>query len=237
MRMTRMLARMHRCGVLLAVVAASATAQEQEARGKMVLTPYAGVFVPSTDVAQFDLGAGSSSISAALKQKTGFALGATGNYWLNDRFAIELGGAYVMSDAKGTVALDDPTGGFFGSEAQSAHLWLGTAKLMMNLMPATSDFRLRLGVGPAIINRGGPAYKSDEETKVSGLTDFGGAVSLCTRIPIAGAIAVRLRGETYLYQSQLKIVDRSDPGSSFNFDRRFQSDFVFSAGLQFGFSR
>lgn len=238
MMATRMFTRMSGGAVVLALLAAHpGWAQDQEGRGKFVLTPYAGVFVAGADMAQFDLGVNGYRVSSGLSQKTGLALGANANYWLNDRVSLELGGAYVMSDAEGTVAFEHPAGGFSGRGSERAHLWLGTAKVMLNLMPATSDIRLRLGVGPAIISRGGAAFKSDQDGKVSGLTDFGGAVSLCTRIPIAGALAVRLRGESYLYQTRLKFEDRANPANSIAYDREFQSDFVFSAGLQFAFKR
>lgn len=236
--LTRLLRRGVAGAAVLAVMAAgTAVGQDLESRGRIVITPYAGVFVSGGDVAEIDLAAGGTRMVAALKQQTGLALGATGSYWLNDRFSLEAGGSYVMSDAKGTVALNDPTGHFFGGQAQTAHLWMGTAKLMMNLMPSTSEFRLRLGAGPAVINRGGPAYKSDDEVKISGLTDWGGAVSLCTRIPITGALGLRLRGESYLYESRLKVIDRSDPTGGYLFGKKFQTDFVFSAGLQFAFNR
>jgi hypothetical protein len=92
-------------------------------------------------------------------------------------------------------------------------------------------------VGPAIINRGGTAYKDDEEGKFSGLTNVGGAASLCTRIPITGRVALRLRAEDYVYQSRLKFRDAADPTGSPSFDKKLQNDLIFSAGLQIGFAR
>lgn len=189
--------------------------------GKFVLTPYVGVYAPTTDVAKVDLG--------TAEQRAGLALGATGSYWFTERAGIEVGGAYAWSKLR-TI---DPVDTF----SENAGLILGAAKFMYGLFPVTSDFQLRLGVGPAIISRMGSAYKSDEEGSITGKTDFGGAVSLCTKIPLGRGMALRLRAEDYMYQAKLGYRDKLNPLDSFTADERFQHDFILSAGLQIGLPR
>jgi hypothetical protein len=73
--------------------------------------------------------------------------------------------------------------------------------------------------------------------KITGLTDVGGAISLCTRIPITRLVALRLRGENFMYSSKLGFEDPADRSNNFEFDSKFQNDLLFSAGLQFTFGR
>jgi hypothetical protein len=109
---------------------------------------------------------------------------------------------------------------------------------MVGIVPIGDDAQLRFGVGPAIVNHGGKAYRAGDEGKFTGLTHLGGAVSLCTRIPMTELLAIRLRAEDYMYQSQLKVRAAGlDATQSVTFDKRFQHDFMLSAGLQLGFRR
>lgn len=114
---------------------------------------------------------------------------------------------------------------------------IGTAKLMLALFPATADFQLRLGFGPAVISRVGSAYNSRADGQFTGLTDFGGAVSLCTKVPIGQEMALRFRVEHFMYQAQLGWKDYVNPAGNFSFDKRFQHDVVLSTGLQIGLPR
>jgi hypothetical protein len=205
--------------------------------GKIVITPYAGVYTPVNDVAKVNMASGGFSLAGKAEHKPGFALGATGSYWISPRYGFEVGGLYAWSDLKASLNTVDQ--GEFESfdESDNAGLILGAAKFMVAVLPQTSDFQLRLGVGPAIISRVGSAYKTDDEIKITGKTDFGGAVSLCTKIPLASGVALRLRAEDYMYQAKLGVRNRFDPASSFDFDKKFQHDFIFSAGLQIGLMR
>jgi outer membrane protein W len=215
--------------ILVGLSSANAAAQMS---GRIVLTPYAAAYVPSNDLVKASAVGGGLSVVGNAKHQAGFAYGLNGSYWLNDRTAIELGGAYAFSDVKGSLLTSDVGGVTSGSSSENAHVIFGSAKVMFHLLPPDSKFNLRLGVGPAIISRGGTAYKSDAEGKVTGLTDVGAAMSLCSRIPLAKDVGIRLRAENYLYQAKLKFVDKLDPSGSFAFDSRIQNDFIFSAGVQ-----
>jgi hypothetical protein len=156
---------------------------------------------------------------------------------MTERVALELGGAWAFSHLTGDLAFSHRGGSFASSGDEHAHVLMGAAKLMFSVMPPENEFKLRFGVGPAIINRGGTAYNSDQFGKFSGLTNIGAAASLCTRFPLTNALSLRFRAEDWMYQSRLEFRDPSDPTSDFDFKRRFQNDLIFSAGLQIGFSR
>ena len=206
--------------------------------GRIVLTPYAAVYAPANDVARLDLGTGGVSAVLTAKHKSAFAYGANASYWLSERAAIEVGAAYAMSDLHYTGLIDQGDAQTpIGSGRDKSHVLLGSAKLMFHLLPPENRFNIRLGLGPAIVSRGGSAYKTDSETKLQGLTDFGAVMSLCTRIPVADFFGIRLRAENYMYQAKIKMVDKIDPTNSITFDQRLQNDFMFSAGLQFTVNR
>jgi hypothetical protein len=103
---------------------------------------------------------------------------------------------------------------------------------MVQALPPESGLNLRLGIGPAIIKRGGPAYRSVSDGRMTGLTDVGGALSLCTRVAIAGFVDIRVRAEDLVYQARQTWESHVIPGAAIPSDPRMQHDFVFSLGLQ-----
>jgi hypothetical protein len=217
----------------LSLLPAAASAQIP---GEVVFTPLVGVYTPATDIAKASASAGALSVTGNLKHQTTAAYGATLSYWLNGRTAIEGSAIYSPSHVKGLLTTTDEAGPITEVMADKAYLWLGTVKVMMQLLPPESGFNMRLGVGPAIISRGGTAYKADPDGKPTGLTDIGGAASLCTRIPVTSKVSLRLRAEDYIYRSKMGW-DAVNPGESFSFGARTNNDFVFSAGLQLFLNR
>ena len=229
--------RVLRAGFILAALAVAIPAQGQ-GLGNWIFTPYVGAYVPTADLARVNLADASDFVNAKFKHDNAIALGGNLSYWFAERMGVEFGGAYAWSDAKASFSMGGSNlGNFAGSGGENAYVLMGAAKMMFALLPPTSQTQLRFGVGPAIVNRGGTAYKADEDGKFTGLTNVGGAASLCTRIPLAGRLALRLRAEDYFYQARLKFRDASSPTDNFNFDRRFQNDLIFSAGLQIGLAR
>jgi hypothetical protein len=222
---------------LAAAVVIGPTLASAQLSGAVIVTPYVGVYTPTNDVARLGLASGGTSASLAAKHQSAAAFGANISYWLNDRFGLEGGAVYSGSHLKSSGRINEPTGTtLFEPNSEQAHVWLGSAKLMMQLMPPESDFNLRLGFGPAIISHGGSAYASDATGKFSGLTDVGAALSLCTRIPLMSNVAVRLRAEDYMYESKINWKG-VDPSEDVNFKQRTQHDFIFSAGLQLFLNR
>jgi hypothetical protein len=222
--------------VSLAATAFVATLVGAQPTKRFVLTPYVGLFAPSTNLSSSGASALGLSASASMKQQAAFAFGANASYWVNDRVALELGGAYAASDLKSSFAVSNPGSVLAGNITKNARVWVGSAKLMLGLLPTTNKVSLRLGIGPAIVSRGGSAFKSDD-AELRGLTNMAGAISLCTKIPITEMFAVRVRAEDFLYRSNVSYWDSTDPTSNFSFDRKFQSDLMVSAGLQISLFR
>jgi len=199
---------------------------------QFVFTPYVGVYAPAEKIATNGTTAAGTPFTAFFKQQNSAALGATASYWFNRRTGVELGGAYALSDTKGSLGSGD-----VGFPTKRAHVVFGAAKFMVGLLPTSGDAQLRFGFGPALISRGGEAYQSTLMGKPKGLTDFGAAASLCTRIPLGNLLAIRVRAEDYMYQARLRWQAATAPTGNLDFAKRFQHDLVFSAGLQIGFRR
>jgi hypothetical protein len=199
--------------------------------GSVIVTPYVGLYTPATDLGAIRVSGGGTSVNLSLKHKTAAAFGANVSYWFNERFALEGGGVFAGSDIKGSGSINELGTVTSGSETETAHVWLASAKAMVQLLPSESDYNLRFGIGPAIISRGGRAYNSDASGKFTGLTDVGAAMSLCSRYAFTRNVAMRLRVEDYMYQSKIGW-KATDPTESFSFDSKLQNDFVFSVGLQ-----
>lgn len=219
---------------IAAILAAMPGAAAGQTAGQFIFTPYVGAYVPSSDLGSFRDRIDGTPLTAKLKHENAFAFGVNASYWMNSRMAIELGTAYAMTDLTGTVRGNFPVGDVSIVGTRDAHVILGSAKAMLNVFPAESKTRIRLGFGPAIISRGGKAFNSNSEEKTTGLTNFGGAISLCTRLPITNVLGIRLRAENYMYQSQLKYRNSLDPSQNFNLPKKFQNDFMLTAGLQIG---
>ena len=223
-------------GIVAAAMAAPAVAGAQMA-GKFVVTPYVGAYLPSNDIAKANAAAGGTSVDVGLKSQSVGAFGLNGSYWLNDRIAVEGGVLYAGSHLKGSMAINENGTLTAGSASEHANVWLGSTKLMVQLLPPESALNLRFGIGPAIINRSGTAYNSGTEGKFTGLTDFGAAMSLCSRLALTPNLGLRLRVENYMYQAKLGYENFLVPGEKLTFDGRMQNDFVISAGLQIFLNR
>lgn len=208
-----------------------------QAQGRFVLTPYAGAFVPAANLGEFAVDDGSVTTTLGLKQRSALALGLNASYWFNDLAGVEVGGAWAFSDASASAGLAGEIPAFTLSGTQSAYVAFGSAKLMVNLLRVTERSALRLGVGPAIITRGGNAFKHQSEKAFDGLTDLGGVVSLCTRVPVTNFMSLRLRAENYMYSAQVKFANPVNPIGEYEFKSKLQNDLVFSAGLQMVFWR
>lgn len=220
--------RIRLAGLAVLLAAPPATAQ---LTGRMVITPYVGAYLPSNSIIKGAFVAPGTTVSLSARHDASLATGANVSYWMNERFAIEIGGLYSSSDVKGD-GLINQSGAITAMTIQDhSHVWTGSAKAMVQLLPPDSPLNLRFGAGPAVISRGGSAYKEDTDGKFTGLTDVGAALSLCTRVALTNSFSLRLRAEDYIYRSKLRF--ESPNASSLQFDGRMQNDFLLSFGLQF----
>lgn len=220
-------------GLTAAIAVAPGAIAAQQIGGGVILTPYIGVYVPTNDFAVVAMTEGGSSVTANVKHQTALVSGLNLSYWMNNHVGIEAGGAYTKSGIKGSMIIDGGSGPVAETGSQYAHVWLGSAKLMVQWLSHTSDLNVRLGFGPAIISRAGSAYAADSGSKTTGKTDVGGVLSLCSRVPVSKLIGIRLRAEDYMYKGKLGFESTTNPSDNVTFDSRFQHDLVFTAGLQF----
>ena len=221
-----------RFAALVAIATAVAAPQAHgQLAGKFVLTPYAGVFVPSGDLGRITMTEAGTSVAFSVRHQPALALGGTGSFWVTDRVAFEGGLVYAGSDLQSKGLLNE-TGTISSSSSKDhANVWLGTAKLMVQLLPPESDYNVRLGFGPAVITHNGSAYE-DVNGKYTGLTSVGAAISLCSRLRLSDNFAVRLRAEDYVYQAKLGFQSNVNPSDNIVLDERRQNDLVFSLGFQ-----
>ena len=172
------------------------------AQGSLTLTPYAGAFVPTNN--EF------SSVGNDIKRNNSFIAGARLTFWGNSPFGLELTGGYAparVEVAGATINRDRRT-----------NVFLGSARLMLGVSPATSALGLYLSAGPAVIRRG------DDVTSESGSqTDFGGTVGAGLRLPLGQGVGLRFDVEDYLYNGD------------FSGNDDFQNDLVLSTGLSIRF--
>ena len=230
----------HRRTLLLAAAAASLVVvrvgEAQRSDHRIVVTPYAGFFVPGSKVAQIRSGVGGIDHVVGIRQQNALALGANASYWFSNLTGIEVGGAWAFSDAQPTASfMTEVPGSISGNE--SAYVLFASAKMMLNILPFSENRALRFGVGPALIAHGGSAYNSDAGGKFTDLTDVGAAMSLCSRLPVTKFLSLRLRAEDFVYSWRLRFQKPTAAGQDVEFAARLQNDFIFSAGLQLVFWR
>lgn len=190
---------------LRALVAAMAvgtmTAGHLAAQGSFTITPYAGMYVPTRNTF--------SDVTTDVKRNNAFIGGLRLTAWGARVVGFEFTGAY--SPAKSTVL-----GATLNGE-RNTKVFLGAAKLMLGVSPASSKVGLHLGLGPAIIRRGDDVLREGESS-----TDLGGVVGAGVRVAIGSALGLRFDIEDYLY------------GGDFDGSRKFQNDLVLSVGLSLG---
>lgn len=176
--------------------------QPAMAQGSLTLTPWAGIYVPTKN--EF------SSVDTDIKRNNSFVGGARLTFWGNSPLGIELTGGYAPANvevAGGTI-----------NEDRNTNVFLGSAKLMLGVSPASSSFGLYVGGGPALIRRGEDVTEESESS-----TDWGGVLGAGIRLPLGSSAGLRIDAEDYLYDGD------------FSGDDDFQNDLVLSAGLSFRF--
>lgn len=212
--------RMRRIAVSLVALALPAVAAAQ-----WHVTPYAGAYVPTADIAK------DANVDIAAKQKTGLVLGANMNRWFSDRLGFEAGAGYVWSDVS-----FEPTTMTGVSLSKGAWLLPVNAKLLLRLAPPSRGTELYFGVGPSVIFSGGDAFAAgtfESDVKFERSTDLGGVASINFRHQLSNLMALKLGAESYLYSVSLKAKDPTNSANSYTFDSKFQSDFMFTGGLSF----
>jgi hypothetical protein len=185
-------------GVIGALSAAPAAAQ-----GGFSVTPWAGAYIPTRN--------SFSTVGQDISRDNSFIGGARLTFWGRSPIGLEFTGGFaparVRVSGTGTIINGD----------RNTQVFVGGAKLMLGLSPASSRLGIFLSGGPSIIRTGHNVGKQSESS-----TDWGGVVGLGLRIPFSASVGLRLDAENYFY------------GGNFDGSRKFQNDLVLSAGLALG---
>jgi hypothetical protein len=171
------------------------------AQGGFSVTPWAGAYVPTRN--KF------STVGSDIRRDNSFIGGARLTFWGRSPVGFELTGGFAPARVRvsGTTVNGD----------RNTQVFVGGAKLMLGLSPASSRLGIFLSGGPSIIRVGHNVARENESR-----TDWGGVVGVGLRIPFSESVGLRLETEDYFY------------GGNFDGSRKFQNDLVLSAGLALG---
>ena len=188
-------------GIALVALLGAVGVAPAVAQGGFSVTPWAGAYVPTRN--------SFSSLGNDITRDNSFIAGARLTFWGKSPLGFELTGGFAP--ARVTVA------GTTVNSSRNTQVFVGGAKLMLGLSPATSRVGFFISGGPSLIRTG---HNVGRESQSS--TDWGGVAGLGIRIPFSASVGLRLEGEDYFY------------GGNFDGSRKFQNDLVLSAGLALG---
>jgi hypothetical protein len=188
-------------GIALVALIGAVGVTPAVAQGGFSVTPWAGAYVPTRN--------SFSAVGTDIKRDNSFIAGARLTFWGKSPVGFELTGGFAPAHV--SVA------GTTVNAERNTQVFVGGAKLMLGLSPATSRVGVFLSGGPSLIRVGHDVARESESR-----TDWGGVAGLGLRIPFSASVGMRLEAEDYFY------------GGDFDGSRKFQNDLVLSAGLALG---
>jgi hypothetical protein len=164
--------------LVVAAVAATAVVTPAAAQGGVELTPWAGVYVPTSN----SVGALDQDISRDVSVAGGLRL----SFWGTGNLGFEATGGYAPAK------IGDET----INETGNTDLLLASARLMLALSPVTNKVGFYIAGGPALLARGGNPFDDDRSS-----TDIGGTLGLGIRFGGGenNRVGFRIDLEDYLY--------------------------------------
>ena len=165
-------------GLAAAAILATTAATPAAAQGGVELTPWAGVYIPTSN----SVGALDQDIS----RDVSVAGGARLTFWGSGRLGFEATGGYAPAK------IGDET----INETGNTDLLLASGRLLLALSPVDNSVGFYLAGGPALLARGGNPFDDDRSS-----TDIGGVVGLGFRFGGGdnNRVGFRLDLEDYLY--------------------------------------
>lgn len=159
-------------------VAAAVVATPAAAQGGVELTPWAGVYIPTSN----SIGALDQDIS----RDVSVAGGARLSFWGTGNLGFEVTGGYAPAK------IGDET----INETGNTDLLLANARLLLALSPVTNKVGFFIAAGPALLTRGSNPFDDDRSS-----TDIGGNLGLGLRIGggEGSRVGFRIDLEDYLY--------------------------------------
>jgi hypothetical protein len=165
-------------GLAAAAIVATTAASPLAAQGGVELTPWAGVYVPTSN----SVGALDQDIS----RDVSVAGGARLTFWGSGALGFEVTGGYAPAK------ISDET----INETGNTDLLLASGRLMLALSPVSNSVGFYVAGGPALLARGSNPFDDDRSS-----TDLGGVVGLGFRFGGGddNRVGFRIDLEDYLY--------------------------------------
>jgi hypothetical protein len=164
-------------GVATASILATTVAQPAMAQGGVEFTPWAGIYVPTSN--------SFSTLTDDFKRDVGVIGGARLTFWGTGHLGFEVTGGYAPAKVGGETVNETNT-----------NLLVANARLLLALTPVTSSVGVYVGGGGALLTRGRNTFDDDRSS-----TDLGGTLGLGFRFGGGdnSRVGFRLDIEDYLY--------------------------------------
>jgi hypothetical protein len=165
-------------GLVAATVIATTSATPAAAQGGVELTPWAGVYIPTSN----SVGA----LGSDIERDVSVAGGARLSFWGSGMLGFEVTGGYAPAK------IGDET----INETGNTDLLLASGRLMLALSPVDNPVGFYLAGGPALLARGSNPFDDDRSS-----TDIGGVLGLGFRFGGGddNRVGFRVDLEDYLY--------------------------------------
>jgi hypothetical protein len=164
-------------GLAAATVVATTAATPAAAQGGVELTPWAGVYIPTSN--------SFSTITDDFSRDVSVIGGARLTFWGTGNLGFEVTGGYAPAKVGGETVNETNT-----------NLLVANARLLLALSPVTSKVGVFLAGGGALLTRGRNTFDDDRSS-----TDLGGVLGLGFRFGGGdnSRVGFRLDIEDYLY--------------------------------------
>jgi hypothetical protein len=165
-------------GLVAATIVATASATPAAAQGGVELTPWAGVYIPTSN----SVGA----LDEDIDRDVSVAGGARLTFWGSGRLGFEVTGGYAPAKIGNETI----------NETGNTDLLLASGRLMLALSPVDNPVGFYVAGGPALLTRGSNPFDDDRSS-----TDIGGVVGLGLRFGGGddNRVGFRVDVEDYLY--------------------------------------
>jgi hypothetical protein len=164
-------------GLVVAAIAGSIVATPAAAQGGVELTPWAGVYIPTSN--------SFSTITDDFSRDVSVIGGARLTFWGTGHLGFEVTGGYAPAKVGGETVNETNT-----------NLLVANARLLLALTPVTSKVGVFVGGGGALLTRGRNTFDDDRSS-----TDLGGTLGLGFRFGGGenSRVGFRIDLEDYLY--------------------------------------
>ncbi|HEV8455307.1 MAG TPA: outer membrane beta-barrel protein [Gemmatimonadales bacterium] len=164
-------------GVVAAAIVATAAVTPAAAQGGVELTPWAGVYIPTSN--------SFSTLTDDFKRDVSVIGGARLSFWGTGHLGFEVTAGYAPARVGGETVNETST-----------NLLVANARLLLALSPVTSKVGVFVGGGGALLTRGKNTFDDDRSS-----TDLGGTLGLGFRFGGGddSRVGFRLDIEDYLY--------------------------------------